>query len=143
MVAFTVNGQRKEVGVDGNTPLLWVLREHLGLTGTKYGCGEGQCGACTVLIDGKPARSCRTDSAAAANKGITTIEGLAHLVAEYYGRPIRTLPGPPADGAANRRCPDITKMMRLGYQPKFTLRQALPAVVRWYDEHSDAAAGGR
>lgn len=63
-----------------------------------------------------------------------TIATLAGLVAEYYGRPIQIVPGPPADGGANRRCPDITKMTRLGYRPAFTLRQALPAVVRWYDE---------
>ena len=57
MVAITVNGQRKEVAVDGNTPLLWVLREHLKLTGTKFGCGIASCGACTVHIDGKAVRS--------------------------------------------------------------------------------------
>lgn len=62
-----------------------------------------------------------------------SIETLAHLVAQYYGRPIKIVPGPPAEGGANRRCPDITKMIRLGYQPKFTLREALPGVVRWYD----------
>ena len=78
MVAFTVNGQRKEVGVDGNTPLLWVLREHLGLTGTKFGCGIASCGACTVHIDGKAVRSCIMPVAAAEGKQITTIEGLAN-----------------------------------------------------------------
>ena len=57
-VAFTVNGQRREVGVDGNTPLLWVLREHLKMTGTKFGCGIAACGACTVHIDGQAMRSC-------------------------------------------------------------------------------------
>jgi nucleoside-diphosphate-sugar epimerase len=64
-----------------------------------------------------------------------SMEALAHLVAEYYGRPIRLVPGPPAEGGANRRCPDIGKMTALGYWPKFTLRQALPGVVRWYDTH--------
>ena len=64
-----------------------------------------------------------------------SIEALARLVAEHYGRPIKIVPGPPADGGANRRCPDITKMMKLGYRPNFTLREALPPVVRWYDEH--------
>ena len=58
MAAFIVNGQRREVAVDPNTPLLWVLREHLKLTGTKFGCGIASCGACTVHIDGKAARSC-------------------------------------------------------------------------------------
>jgi nucleoside-diphosphate-sugar epimerase len=64
-----------------------------------------------------------------------SIETLAHLVAEPFGRPIKIVPGPPAEGGTNRRCPDITKMMRLGFLPKYTLREALPAVVRWYDEH--------
>jgi len=64
-----------------------------------------------------------------------TIELLARLVAEHYGRPIKIVPGPPADGGTNRRCPDITKIMRLGYRPQYTLREALPGVVRWYDEH--------
>jgi isoquinoline 1-oxidoreductase subunit alpha len=76
MAAFTLNGQRKEVNVDGNTPLLWVLREHLKLTGTKFGCGIAQCGACTVHSDGSPTRSCQVPLSAAAGKKITTIEGL-------------------------------------------------------------------
>jgi nucleoside-diphosphate-sugar epimerase len=67
-----------------------------------------------------------------------SIETLAQLVAEHYGRPIQIVPGPPADGGTNRRCPDITKMMKLGYRPNFTLREALPGVVRWYDEHCGA-----
>jgi isoquinoline 1-oxidoreductase subunit alpha len=77
MVAFTVNGQHKEIAADGNTPLLWVLREHLKLTGTKFGCGIASCGACTVHIDGKAVRSCIMPVAAAEGKQITTIEGLA------------------------------------------------------------------
>ena len=64
-----------------------------------------------------------------------SIRHLATIVAEVFGRPITIVPGPPADGGTNRRCPDITKMMRLGFQPKFTLRDALPGVVRWYAEH--------
>ena len=68
-----------------------------------------------------------------------SIETLARLVAEHFGRPIKIVPGPPADGGATRRCPDITKMMKLGYRPNFTLRESLPAVVRWYDEHLEAA----
>ena len=63
-----------------------------------------------------------------------TIETLARQVAEHYGRPIKIVPGPPAEGGTNRRCPDITKIMKLGYRPQFTLREALPGVVRWYDE---------
>jgi len=77
MVAFTVNGQRKEVGVDGNTPLLWVLREHLKMTGTKFGCGIASCGACTVHIDGKAVRSCAMPVALVEGLSVTTIEGLS------------------------------------------------------------------
>ena len=72
-----VNGQDFTVDADPQASLLSVLREHLDLTGTKYGCGEGQCGACTVLIDGKAQRSCITKAAAVGQKQITTIEGLA------------------------------------------------------------------
>jgi nicotinate dehydrogenase subunit A len=72
-----VNGEVRSVDVDPERPLLGVLRDTLDLTGTKYGCGEGQCGACTVLIDGAPVRSCLTPMRAVAGKSITTIEGLA------------------------------------------------------------------
>jgi aerobic-type carbon monoxide dehydrogenase small subunit (CoxS/CutS family) len=72
-----VNGTRHRVEAEPETPLLSILRDDLGLTGTKYGCGEGQCGACTVLIEGQPTRSCITRLSAAAGKQITTIEGLA------------------------------------------------------------------
>jgi nicotinate dehydrogenase subunit A len=74
---LSINGRSYSVDVDPQTSLLTVLREHLDLTGSKYGCGEGQCGACTVLIDGKAQRSCITHVGSAANKQITTIEGLA------------------------------------------------------------------
>ncbi len=76
-IRFTVNGQARNVETDPERPLLEVLREDLGLTGTKFGCGEGQCGACTVLLDGKPVRSCITRVRSAAGTKITTIEGLA------------------------------------------------------------------
>jgi len=69
-----------------------------------------------------------------------TIELLAQLVAEHFGRPIKIVPGPPADGGTNRRCPDITKIMKLGYRPQYTLREALPGVVAWYDGHLSPAA---
>src|SRR5215831_4157795 len=72
-----VNGSSRKVDADSQSPLLSVLREQLDLTGTKYGCGEGQCGACTVLIDGLPHRSCVTPLGDAQGKSITTIEGLA------------------------------------------------------------------
>ena len=71
-----VNGKRYAVSYPPDTPLLFVLRDELGLTGTKYGCGEGQCGACTVLLAGTPRRSCRIPLSAAAAKPVTTIEGL-------------------------------------------------------------------
>lgn len=75
-IELEVNGKRYAVSYPPDTPLLYVLRDELGLTGTKYGCGEGQCGACTVLIDGAPRRSCKIPVSAAAGKSITTIEGL-------------------------------------------------------------------
>ena len=74
---FTVNGRQHDVDVSPDMPLLWVLRDRLGLTGTKFGCGLGQCGACTVHMDGASVRSCTTTAKAAAGKRITTIEGLS------------------------------------------------------------------
>ena len=76
MITFTVNGTRRTVEVPADTPLLWVIREALGLTGTKYGCGEGVCGACTVLIDGKAVQSCQVKVSEAQGKKIVTIEGI-------------------------------------------------------------------
>jgi isoquinoline 1-oxidoreductase subunit alpha len=76
-IEFEVNGQTKSVDVDGHTPLLWVLRDTLNLTGTKYGCGIAACGACTVHIDGEPARSCVYPVSSVAGKKITTVEGLS------------------------------------------------------------------
>jgi isoquinoline 1-oxidoreductase alpha subunit len=77
MARLTVNGQFHNIDVDPNTPLLWVLREQIGLTGTKYGCGIAQCGACTVHMDSVAMRSCSVPASAAEGKQITTIEGLA------------------------------------------------------------------
>jgi len=74
---LNVNGRSYEVDVEPNTPLLWVIREQVGLTGTKYGCGIAQCGACTIHLDGAAVRSCAMPVSAAAGKRITTIEGLA------------------------------------------------------------------
>jgi isoquinoline 1-oxidoreductase subunit alpha len=76
MSRITVNGGTHEVSADPSTPLLWVIREHLKLTGTKYGCGVAACGACTVHVDGKAVRSCALPVSAAFGKSITTIEGL-------------------------------------------------------------------
>ena len=77
MVRLNINGKDQDVDVDPNTPLLWVLREQVGLTGTKYGCGVALCGACTVHVDGAPMRSCVVPVSAVEGKKITTIEGLA------------------------------------------------------------------
>ena len=77
MVRLTINGSAIDVNVDPGTPLLWAIREQVGLTGTKYGCGMALCGACTVHVDGKAVRSCVVPVSAADGKPITTIEGLA------------------------------------------------------------------
>jgi isoquinoline 1-oxidoreductase alpha subunit len=76
MITLDINGEARSVDADPATPLLWVLRDTLGLTGTKFGCGMALCGACTVHVDGKPVRSCSTPAALATGKKITTIEGL-------------------------------------------------------------------
>jgi isoquinoline 1-oxidoreductase alpha subunit len=78
MLSLTINGKSHNVDVEPDTPLLWVIRDTIGMTGTKYGCGIAQCGACTVHIDGVPTRSCSVQISDAAGKNITTIEGLAN-----------------------------------------------------------------
>ncbi len=82
MATFTINGETRSVNADPQTPLLWVIRDDLGLTGTKYGCGIAQCGACTVHFEGKPMRSCSLPVAAVSGKQITTIEGLTSKTAK-------------------------------------------------------------
>jgi isoquinoline 1-oxidoreductase alpha subunit len=77
MITLTINGNPHELDVDGDTPLLWAIRDAAGLTGTKFGCGIGACGACTVLLDGQVMRSCVITAGAAAGKSIKTIEGLS------------------------------------------------------------------
>ena len=78
MARLTINGKTRDVDVDLSTPLLWALREQVGLTGTKYGCGIAQCGACTVHLEGRAVRSCITPVSSAVGKRVTTIEGLAN-----------------------------------------------------------------
>jgi isoquinoline 1-oxidoreductase alpha subunit len=77
MADLNINGKKYKVDVDPATPLLWAIRDHVGLTGTKYGCGVGQCGACTVMFDGEAVRSCSIPVSAAVGQKIVTIEGLA------------------------------------------------------------------
>jgi len=82
MVSLNVNGHAHKVEADPDTPLLWVLRDDIGLTGTKFGCGVAQCGACTVHLDGQPARSCVTPATAVGGRKVTTIEGLQSKAAK-------------------------------------------------------------
>jgi aerobic-type carbon monoxide dehydrogenase small subunit (CoxS/CutS family) len=86
MLKLRVNGAIHEIEVDPDTPLLWVLRDNLGLMGTKYSCGIGECGSCTVLMDGEPALSCSTPVQDVAGKEVTTIEGLKGPVADALRR---------------------------------------------------------
>ena len=83
-ISFTVNGKGREVDSPGDRPLLWVLREDFGLTGTKFGCGASQCGACTVHVDGKAVRSCVTPVSSIEGKAITTIEGMDHALQKAW-----------------------------------------------------------
>jgi isoquinoline 1-oxidoreductase subunit alpha len=78
MITLKVNGEQHQLDIEAEMPLLWVLRTEIGLTGTKYGCGIAQCGACTVLMDGHPVRSCSLPVSGAQGHEITTIEGLSH-----------------------------------------------------------------
>lgn len=84
MIETTVNGKPQRLDVDPATPILWVLREQLGMTGTKFGCGVAQCGACTAHLDGQPIRSCSTPISEADGRKITTIEGLATPEGELH-----------------------------------------------------------
>ena len=84
-ISFTINGKAVDVTAAPETPLLWVVREHLQLTGTKYGCGAGMCGACTVLVNGRSARSCLMLAVQADGAEITTIEGIADIDGPYEG----------------------------------------------------------
>ena len=87
MTPVTINGRRYDIDLPADTPLLWALRDDLGLTGTKFGCGMALCGACTVHLDGQAVRSCMTPLSAVANKKVTTIEGLE---ADKIGKAVQT-----------------------------------------------------
>ena len=89
MTEIVLNGKRVRTDASPETPLLWVLRDHLGLTGTKYGCGIAACGACTVHIDGKPARACVTRLADVVGKRVTTIEGVSTGQADRVSRAVQ------------------------------------------------------
>jgi isoquinoline 1-oxidoreductase alpha subunit len=82
MIQFTLNGQSRSLDAEADMPLLWALRDVIGLTGTKYGCGQALCGACTVWLDGQPTRSCQTTLADVAGRSVTTIEGATGRVTE-------------------------------------------------------------
>ncbi len=84
MITLKINGQTHNIEVDPNTPILWVVREQIGLTGTKFGCGIAQCGACTVHLNGKPIRSCVTPIQAVAHQEITTIEGIGRVKGKLH-----------------------------------------------------------
>src|SRR5262250_3296464 len=88
-ITIKINGADRTVDVDGDTPLLWVLRDVLGMTGTKFGCGMALCGACTVHLDGQPTRSCVTPVSAVAGKKITTIEGLSTSQADRVSKAVQ------------------------------------------------------
>lgn len=85
MVSLKVNGSTHEVDIDDDTPLLWAIRDNIGLTGTKFGCGIAQCGACTVFVDGQPVRSCVTPASSVEGSEVTTIEGIAALAQKEAG----------------------------------------------------------
>ena len=82
MITLNINGQSKQIDVGPDMPLLWAIRDHVDLTGTKFGCGQALCGACTVHIDGQPVRSCQTPVGSVGNAKVTTIEGVSGKVAE-------------------------------------------------------------
>ena len=89
MVRLDINGKRQDVDLPGETPLLWTLRDEIGLTGTKFGCGMALCGACTVHLDGQPTRSCVTPLSAAIGKRVTTIEGLSTTEADRVSKAVQ------------------------------------------------------
>jgi len=129
MISLNVNGKRMQADADPDTPLLWVLRDHLNLTGTKYGCGMALCGACTVLLNGEPVRSCTTLASAAAGKQVTTIEGIATT----------------KEGKAVQEAWIATDVVQCGYCQSGQIMSAaalLAKVKRPTDAEIDSAMGG-
>jgi len=129
MISLNVNGKRMQADADPDTPLLWVLRDHLNLTGTKYGCGMALCGACTVLLNGEPVRSCTTLASAAAGKQVTTIEGIAAT----------------KEGKAVQEAWIATDVVQCGYCQSGQIMSAaalLAKVKRPTDAEIDSAMGG-
>jgi len=129
MVALTINGESKTVDAPPDMPLLWVLRDVLGLTGTKFGCGIAQCGACTVHLDGKPVRSCRLPAGAVGARAITTIEAV----------------GATANGARVQKAWLDLEVIQCGYCQSGQIMSAtalLDAIRRPDDTDIDAAMAG-
>jgi len=129
MISLNVNGKRMQADADPDTPLLWVLRDHLNLTGTKYGCGMALCGACTVLLNGEPVRSCTTLASAAKGKSVTTIEGVAAT----------------KEGRAVQEAWIATDVVQCGYCQSGQIMSAaalLTKVKRPTDAEIDSAMGG-
>ena len=132
MTSFTLNGKKMEVTAEADTPLLWVIRDEAGLTGTKFGCGIGMCGACTVHIGGKAARSCVTPVSAVEGAEITTIEGLdpegpapgPESLAGIAGPAMRLLPVRP-DHAGRRRAQGQPQHLGRRHR-RADVRQSLP-----------------
>jgi isoquinoline 1-oxidoreductase alpha subunit len=129
MISLNVNGKRLQADADPDTPLLWVLRDHLNLTGTKYGCGMALCGACTVHINGEPVRSCTTPVGDVKGRSITTIEGIAAT----------------KEGKAVQDAWIATDVVQCGYCQSGQIMSAaalLAKVKRPTDQEIDAAMGG-
>ncbi len=129
MISLNVNGKRLQADADPDTPLLWVLRDHLNLTGTKYGCGMALCGACTVHLNGEPVRSCTTPVGDVKGRSITTIEGIAAT----------------KEGKAVQDAWIATDVVQCGYCQSGQIMSAaalLAQVKRPTDQEIDAAMGG-
>ena len=149
MVSFTLNNRQVSVDADPKTPLLWAIRDHVGLTGTKYGCGAGLCGACTVHINGKAERSCMTQVSAVAGKTVVTIEGLSpnssHPLQKAWvarGSPaVRLLPiGPDHEGRGAAR-EDSEAHPRRRSSPTWTATSAAAAPITASSPPSSAHRG--